>query len=323
MAAQPALTLLANERADVPARDLPDERLTLLFVCTHPAIAARVQAPLMLQLVLGLDAARIAAAFLVSPAAMGQALVRAKSRIRDAGIPFSIPDAAQRPARMAAIRSAIYAAYGAGWEVIEPGHAPPDLAAEALFLARLLVAQAPDDPENAGLLALIALCEARRPARRSADGTYVPLDRQDVHLWQAELLREGEAALRTAAAHGRPGRFQLEAAIQSLHNQQRFAETDLSQPLLALYEQLLAAAPSVGAAIGHAAALIAAGRAAAALTALAPLAERCLAHQPWWAVQARALAIVGDTVGAEAAAIRAAGLASDPAVRAFLLSKNF
>lgn len=319
IAAEPALALLAEERADQPLADIPDERLTLMFVCTHPAINARMQAPLMLQLVLGLNAARIAAAFMVSPAAMGQALVRAKTRIRDAGISFTVPPTDQRPARLAAIRTAIYAAYGAGHEAIGDQVAS-DLAVEALFLARLAAGQPQADPETLGLLALISLCEARRPARRDAQGSFVPLDRQDPQLWQGDLLREGEAALRAAAGHGVPGRFQLEAAIQSVHNHQRLTGADLSAPLLALYGQLLATAPSIGAAVAQAAALVQAGQAPAALAALDALADRCADHQPWWATRARALAALGETAAARAATTRAAGLASDPAARAWLLA---
>jgi RNA polymerase sigma-70 factor (ECF subfamily) len=322
LAAAPALALLDDERADAPEADFPDERLKLLFVCTHPAITARVQAPLMLQVVLGLDAARIAAAFLVSPAAMAQALVRAKARIRDAGIAFAVPTTAERPARLAAIRTAIYAAYGAGWEQMEADR-PSDLATEALFLARLVAALAPDDPENAGLLALILLCEARRPARRDAGGGFVPLNRQDMTLWHRDLVREGEAALRLAARQGQAGRFQLEAAIQSLHNHQRMTGHDLSVPLIDLYDRLLAVAPSIGAAVARAAALTAAGAAPSALGALDELASRCTDHQPWWAARARALAALGEAEAAQAAATRAAGLSADPAVRAFLLGKDF
>ncbi len=322
LAAEPALSLLDAERANIPQADLPDERLKLLFVCTHPAIAARIQAPLMLQVVLGLDAARIAAAFLVSPAAMSQALVRAKARIRDAGVPFTVPPPQERPARLAAIRTAIYAAYGAGWEQMAADQAS-DLAGEALFLARLLTALAPDDPENAGLLALILLCEARRPARRDAQGGFVPLDRQDVTLWHRTLIEEGEAALRAAAALGQPGRFQLEAAIQSLHNHQRFTGADLSAPLIGLYDRLMDVAPSIGAAVAQAAAFTAAGAAPAALAALDALAERCGDHQPWWATRARVLAVLGDADAAREAASRAAGLSHDPAIRRFLLSQDF
>jgi RNA polymerase sigma-70 factor, ECF subfamily len=318
LAAAPALALLDDERANAPEADFPDDRLKLLFVCTHPAITPRVQAPLMLQVVLGLDAARIAAAFLVSPAAMAQALVRAKARIRDAGIAFTVPPPAERPARLAAIRTAIYAAYGAGWDQAEGDH-PSDLAAEALFLARLVTALAPDDPEADGLLALVCLCEARRPARRDAAGAYVPLDHQDVMQWDRALVREGETALRRAAARGEPGRFQLEAAIQSLHNQQRCTGADLSVPLIGLYDRLLALSPSIGAAVARAAALTAAGAAAPALNALDALAERCRNHQPWWAARAAALAALGDRAAARTAAIRAAGLSRDPAERAFLL----
>jgi RNA polymerase sigma-70 factor (ECF subfamily) len=321
LAAAPALALLDDERADAPAAEFPDERLKLLFVCTHPAITARVQAPLMLQVVLGLEAARIAAAFMVSPSAMGQALVRAKARIRDAGIAFTVPPPDQRPARLAAIRTAIYAAYGAGWD--DAASTDNDLAGEALFLARLIADLAPDDAENPGLLALICLCEARRTARRDAAGAYVPLDNQDVMLWDRDLVREGETALRRAAALGQPGRFQLEAAIQSLHNHQRFTGADLSAPLIGLYDRLLAIAPSIGAAIARAAALTAAGAAPAALAALDELAPRCRDHQPWWATRARALAVMGNGAAARDAAVRAAGLCHDPAIRRFLLSQDF
>jgi RNA polymerase sigma-70 factor (ECF subfamily) len=321
LAAAPALALLDDERADTPDTDFPDERLKLLFVWTHPAIAPRVQAPLMLQVVLGLDAARIAAAFLVSPAAMGQALVRAKARIRDAGIAFAVPPPAERPARLAAIRTAIYAAYGAGWDMMA-ADCTTDLAAEAVFLARLVATLAPDDPENAGLLALVLLCEARRPARRDAGGAFVPLDQQDFQQWDRGMVREGEAALRHAAAQGQPGRFQLEAAIQSLHNQQRFTGADLSIPLIGLYDRLLDLAPSIGALVARAAALAAAGAAPAALAALDAVADRCRDHQPWWAARADARAAAGDLAAARAAATRAAGLSADPAVRAFLLSRH-
>ncbi|WP_439534257.1 DUF6596 domain-containing protein [Polymorphobacter sp.] len=320
-AGEAVLIQLAEERAEAPDPAFDDERLKLLFVCTHPAIAVSTQAPLMLQTVLGLDAARIAAAFLVTPAAMGQALVRAKARIRTLRIPFNVPEPEARPARLAAIRAAIYAAYGAGWEALTAADVRlAGLAGEALFLARLLAAEVPDDPESAGLLALILFCEARGPARRGPDGAFVPLSRQDPRLWSAPAIAEAEARLRAAAAHRAPGRFQLEAAIQSLHNHHRMTGQPLAAPLLALYDQLLAVAPSVGASIARAAALAQAGHPAPALAALDALATRCTSHQPWWAARARALNAAGRPDEARAAATRAAGLSTDPAVRAFLLS---
>jgi RNA polymerase sigma-70 factor (ECF subfamily) len=319
-AGEAALALLAAEREAAETLPFADERLKLLFVCAHPAIAADAQAPLMLQTVLGLDAARIAASFLVTPAAMGQRLVRAKSRIRDAGIVFVIPDPAHVGDRLGAVRAAIYAAYGTGWDHVAGTDARTlALAPEAIWLARLLLALSPDDAENQGLLALMLFCEARRGARRDDDGGFVPLRSQDPHRWDAAALAEAEALLRAAARFGTPGRFQVEAAIQSLH-----AETVLTGhanpgPLLALYDLLLAIAPSIGAQVARAAVLADAGDPDAALDALDAVADRATRYQPWWAARALALHRAGNDAAAHDAAIRAAGLASDPAARRFLL----
>src|SRR5262249_51367951 len=162
-----------------PADPVPDERLRLLFVCAHPAIDPDVHTPLMLQTVLGLDAARIARAFLVSPAAMGQRLTRAKTKIRHSGIAFEIPEARQLPQRLDAVLSAIYAAYSSGWDdAIGADPRARGLADEAIWLARVLRECLPDEPEVRGLLALMLHCEARRSARRSAGGRFVPLSEQ-------------------------------------------------------------------------------------------------------------------------------------------------
>ncbi len=204
--------------AEMAGDDIPDRRLGLMFACAHPAIEESVRTPLMLQAVLGFSAERIASAFLVEPAAMGQRLVRAKKKIRDAGIGFDIPEPAEWRARFAAVLDAIYAAYTAGWS--DPLGADPErrgLAEEAVWLARVLAAQMPDEPEPLGLLSLMLHLEARRPARRDADGRFVPLDEQDVGLWRREMLGEAEALLRAASRAKRPGRYQLEAAIQSAH----------------------------------------------------------------------------------------------------------
>ncbi len=177
--------MLEDERNDPASDGFGDDRLKLMFACTHPAIAADAQAPLMLQTVLGLDAARIAASFLVAPASMGQRLVRAKRRIRDAGIAFAIPESEDIPVRLSAVLSAIYAAYGTAWDDVA-GAADPRLAGladEAIWLARLAVQLAPDQPEALGLLALMLHCEARRAARRGPDGAFIPLRDQDVASW--------------------------------------------------------------------------------------------------------------------------------------------
>src|SRR6185437_1013059 len=195
----------------------PDKRLELLFVCAHPAIAPEMHTPLMLQVVLGLDAARIGSAFLVAPSAMGQRLVRAKTKIRDAGIPFEVPERDELGPRLGAVLSAIYAAYGAGRDGPGSDEGAADLRGEAVALARLMAAFLPGEPEVWGLVSLLLHCEAREPARRAADGAYVRLSDQDPSAWDHALIAEADAALREGSRAGRFGRFLFEAAIQSVH----------------------------------------------------------------------------------------------------------
>ncbi|HRP11543.1 MAG TPA: sigma factor, partial [Terricaulis sp.] len=181
-----------------------DHRLGLLFACTHPEIEPNARTPLMLQAVLGFSAERIAAAFMLAPAAMSQRLVRAKRKLRDVGAAFAVPEVGAWPARFGAVLEAIYAAYAAGWDDplgVEP--ARRGLADEAIWLGRVLAAQLPEEPEALGLLALMLHLEARRAARRTAQGDYVPLDQQDVALWRRDLIAEGEALLRAASRGGR------------------------------------------------------------------------------------------------------------------------
>ena len=212
--AEPTIRLLVREAETVDERAFPDERLKLLFVCAHPDVDWGMHTPLMLQVVLGLDAATIASAFLTSPAAMGQRLSRAKARIRDAGIAFEIPERPALPARLDAVLEAIYAAYGTGWDDVaglDPRRG--GLAQEAVWLVRTLLQLLPDEPEARGLLALMLYCEARRPARRARNGDYVPMLEQDTRLWSTMMLAEAERELVAAAARERAGRFQLEAAL--------------------------------------------------------------------------------------------------------------
>lgn len=295
-----------------------DDRLRLLLVCAHPAIDRGAQAPLMLQAVLGLDAARIASAFLVSPAAMAQRLVRAKAKIRDARIPFEAPEGAELAARTAVVLEAIYAAYGTGWE--DPGGVMArgeDLAEEALWLARLMAELAPESAEAQGLLALLLHCEARRGARRDAEGRFVPLDRQDTARWHAGMIAEAEANLHAAAKLRAPGRFQTEAAIQSVHAARRVTGRTDWTALVALYGALLAQAPSAGAIAGRASALGHAGAPEEGLSLLERFPAR--EYQPWWA--ARAWLLESLARGEEAAECRrvAAGMAADEATRRYLL----
>src|SRR5205807_7762275 len=194
------------------------ERLKLLFVCAHPAIDPSAQTPLMLQTVLRVDAARIASAFLVSPAAMSQRLVRAKNKIRDAGIPFRVPEPPELDERVSFVLDAIYAGYTTGWEsLMETASTHHALAADAIALARMLTHLMPRETEAHGLLALMLHCEARREARYTPERKFVPLDQQDTALWSQSMIVEPERHLRLAAVFKCMGRYQLEAAIQSVH----------------------------------------------------------------------------------------------------------
>lgn len=317
---------IAIERAQHEASSdavFPDERLRLLFVCTHPAIDEAARTPLMLQTVLGLDAARIASAFLVSPAAMGQRLVRVKAKIRDAGMRFEIPEPHELPERLGAVLEAIYAAYGSGWEDVT-GADPRrrGLAEEAIWLGRLVARLLPGEPEAQGLLALMLHCEARRTARRDANGGYVPLTRQDVALWSSATIDEAEEILAAASRAKRPGRFQLEAAIQSAHARRAVTGRTDWEAIALLYEGLLRCAPTIGARVGHAAALAEARGADAGLTALDALVPDAIrTYQPYWALRAHLLKSVGRAAEAKRAYAQAIGMCEDPAAREFLVGQ--
>ena len=267
------LALIAEEGRLDDSGGFPDERLKLLFVCAHPAIDRAARAPLMLQTVLGLDAQRIAAAFVVAPATMSQRLVRAKTKIRDAGIAFAVPGRDELADRLDQVLEAIYAAYGAGWDDVagaDPRRA--GLADEALWLGRLVAALLPGEPEAKGLLALMLHCEARRAARRGADGRFVPLSEQDPRTWSMPRIAEAEALLHDAVALQRIGHFQLEAAIQSAHAERARGRAVDWAAIARLYDGLAALAPSIGALVGRAAAIAEAHGAEHGLAALDQLA---------------------------------------------------
>ena len=323
-AAEADLNVMLDERADAAPAAFPDERLALLFVCAHPAIDEAARTPLMLQTVLGLDAARIASAFLVAPATMSQRLVRVKAKIREAGIRFEMPAPGELAARLDAVLEAIYAAYGSGWEDVA-GSDPRrrGLAEEAIWLGRLVARLLPDEPEAQGLLALMLYCEARRAARRNAAGAYVPLGFQDLRRWSRPMIEEAEEVLAGAARLKAAGRFQLEAAIQSVHAQRvRTGETDWEAVTL-LYEGLLRHAPTIGARVAHAAALGEARDAEAGLAALDAIPpDEVATYQPYWALRGHVLKALGRAAEAGEAYERAIGLSEDPAVRAFLLGRR-
>lgn len=323
--AMPTLRLVAEEaQMASQSETFPDERLKLLFICAHPAIAASAHTPLMLQTVLGLDAARIASAFLIAPTTMGQRLVRAKAKIRDAGITFEVPAETELATRLDAVMAAIYAAYGTGWEDVS-GADPRcrGLAQEAIWLARVLVQLMPASAEARGLLALMLHCEARRPARRSPTGDYVPLSEQDIAFWNRTMIDEAERELAIAAAYQALGRFQLEAAIQSVHAQRAVTQQPNWDAIALLYEALVNLSPTLGALVGRAAAVAQAQGAAAGLTTLEAIAsESVMTYQPYWAVYAHLLAAVGRHEASQAAYTRAIGLSEDNQVREFLLMQS-
>ena len=321
--AVPHLEAMIDELAADQAahRPIPDERLRLIFACAHPAIDPPARAPLILQAVLGLDAAAIASAFLVSPASMSQRLVRAKHKIRDAGVPFCEPDLDAAPERLQAVLEAVYAVFTQGWS--DPAGADPrsrGLVDEALFLGRLICTLIPHEPEPPGLMALMLYAHARRAARRDPEGRFVPLDAQDTTLWDHAQIEEAEALMLRAVRFGRMGRFQLEAAIQSAHAHRRLSGRTDWTAIVELYDGLLGVTGSVVAALNRAVALSHRDGPHAGLQALDAVApDRRLAdYQPFWAARADLRQRAGDTAGAKLAYLRAIGLEGDPAVRAML-----
>ena len=319
-AAQLRLLAEGMEAAAAEA-EIPDRRLALLFACAHPAIEAAVRAPLMLQTVVGLDAKQIASAFLVSPAAMGKRLVRAKDKIREAGIPFRVPEREELPGRLAAVLEAVYAAFAEGWsDAGGTDVARRDLREEGLFLARLVAELLPDEPEALGLLALVLHAEARRAARRDGHGEYVAFAEQDMARWDWPMIAEAEARLGRASAMGVIGRYQLEAALQSAHVHRRHTREANWEAILHLYDALSAITGSPVVAVNRALAVAEIDGPRAGLSALEEAAKdrRLAEYQPFWAVRADLLARTGAPVEARRAYDLAIGLERDPAVRRFL-----
>jgi RNA polymerase sigma-70 factor, ECF subfamily len=315
---------LLAEEAEAMASEIspiPDERLSLIFACAHPAIDPAVRAPLILQTVLGFDAATIASAFLVAPSAMRQRLTRAKSKIRLAGIPFRKPERAEMAERLEAALAAIYAVFAEGWSDPTGAEAKRgNLAEEAIWLARLIVSLLPDEAEALGLLALMLYSDARRAARRDEDGEFTPLDEQDPTRWDQGMIDEAETLLKRAGAMGVIGRYQLEAALQSAHVARRRTGAVDWSAIVGLYDGLCALTHSPVAAINRAVALAETAGAEAGFAALEALAndERLAQYQPYWAARADLLARLGEKEKASTAYDQAIGLESDPAVRRFL-----
>src|ERR1700722_8908114 len=324
--ATPHLLLMAEELEAVASdSEIPDQRLALMFACAHPAIDAGIRAPLILQVVLGFDAATIASAFLMSPAAMSQRLVRAKNKIREARIPFRIPDRQELRDRLDTVLDAIYAAFTEGWiDATGTDIARRDLADEAIFLGRLVAELLPAEPEALGLLALMLHAEARRRARRDEHGDYVQLADQDPARWDTQMTDEAEAILLRASALGSIGRYQLEAALQSAHVYRRRTGHPNWESVVQLYDALLALSGSPVVAINRALAIAEINGAAPALDAMQEIAgdNRLSEYQPYWAARAELLAKTGAHAEARHAYEIAIGLERDPAVRNFLLRRQ-
>jgi RNA polymerase sigma-70 factor, ECF subfamily len=321
------LGLLADELQAVAGEEnaIPDERLRLMFACAHPAVDPAIRAPLILQTVLGFDAATIASAFLLAPATMGQRLVRAKARIKDAGVPFRVPERPDLPERLEAVLDAIYAVFAEGW--LDPAGTDTrlrDLAGEAIWLGRLVASLLPDEPEALGLLALMLHAEARRAARRSPSGDYVPLAEQDTTLWDDGLMCQAEVLLREASRLGAIGRYQLEAAVQSAHAIRRKTGHSDWPAIERLYDLLFELTASPVVAINRAIAIAETRGPVVGLAALEALSNdpRLAEYQPYWAARAGLLARSGAVVAARKAYERAIGLESDPAVRRFLQDRR-
>ena len=321
--AEPQILQQVAEDEDLPGSSpMPDNRLNLMFVCAHPAIDAAARTPLILQTMLGFEAARIARAFLVPPATMSQRLVRAKARIRDAGIAFALPGPEDLSQRLAAVLDAIYTAFGAGWDEVERSECPDAITGEAIWLARLMVDQLPAEPEPKGLLALMLYCDARRAARRDDKGHFVPLDRQDGDLWDRTKIVEAEGLLTQAARAGRFGRFQCEAAIQSVHVQRPITGKLNLRALRSLYDLLVEHTGSLGARIGRAVVIAEAGDVDSAKHELEALPkDRVAVYQPWWVARARVASLAGDVALQRDCLQRAIDLTEDQAIKGFLLDQ--
>jgi RNA polymerase sigma-70 factor (ECF subfamily) len=317
---EPHLQMLTSEidEASHISEELPDRRLALMFACAHPLIERGARAPLILQSVLGISAKAIASAFLVSPGSMSQRLVRAKAHIKESAIPFSVPDQNDMPERLNTVLEALYAAYSTGWDEAHQGAS--ELAPEAIWLSTLISKLLPDEPEAKALLAIMLYAEARRNARRDANGSYVPMDLQDVSLWDRTQICDAEELLHACNRAGPTGRYQLEAAIQSAHIAQRLTGANCWPAIVALYDHLVSLTDSPVAVLNRAAALAEIAGPDAALAELRAIStdRRILGYQPYWATLGH-LNLRAGNIEAGCEALRVAiGLSTDNAVRQHL-----
>ena len=305
------------EEASYMTEELPDRRLELMFACVHPLIERGARAPLILQTVLGITAKDIASAFLVSPGSISQRLVRAKARIKECGIPFSVPDQSEMPERLNAVLEALYAAYSTGWDEAQDAS---ELAPEAIWLSSLIATMLPAEPEAKALLATMLYTQARRGARRDARGCYVPIDLQDVALWDRTQISNAEKLLHACNRSGPTGRYQLEAAIQSAHIAQRLTGANCWAAIVSLYDHLIALTNSPVAVLNRAAALAELAGPDVALAELSAISKdkRILGYQPYWATLGHLNLRAGNIETGREALRVAIGLSTDDAVRQYL-----
>jgi RNA polymerase sigma-70 factor, ECF subfamily len=317
MNGRPHLAASEIEEASYMSEELPDRRLELMFACAHPLIERGARAPLILQTVLGITAKDIASAFLVSPGSMSQRLVRAKTHIKECGISFSVPEQDEMPERLSAVLEALYAAYSTGWDEAQDAS---ELAPEAIWLSSLIATMLPEEPEAKALLATMLYAEARRSARRDAHGCYVPIDLQDVVLWDRAQISNAEKLLHTCNRSGPTGRYQLEAAIQSAHIAQRLTGANCWRAIVSLYDHLIALTNSPVAVLNRAAALAELAGPDVGLAELSAISKdkRILGYQPYWATLGHLNLRAGNIeTGCEALRV-AIGLSTDDAVRQYL-----
>ena len=314
-----------TEPDPIPERDdldqfvdvVPDDQLRLMFLCSHPALAADSQVALTLRLLGGLETSEIARAFLLPEATIAQRLVRAKRKLRDNHAPYRIPGAAELPDRLHAVLSSIYLIYTEG-HTATAGSALTrvDLSSEAIRVGRVLATLMPDEPEVSGLLALLLLTDARRPGRVDALGSMVRLADQDRTRWEPNLIEEGHRLVRACLRRNQPGPFQIQAAIAAVHTDApTAADTDWSQ-IVALYDQLYAIQPNPVVALNRAVAVGALDGPSAGLDALANI--DLGDYQPYHAARADLLARAGRSDEAIAAYDRTIELTANSTEREFL-----